>query len=184
MFTNTPSDRMQFRGLGELPQPATCMVCGSGTYEEGYVDLGVWYDYVGNMLLCGTCLVQAAELIGCLTPGETETLKELASRAAAEADKYHTELNNALERLAIYDALFGDLVSSGALSANLDLEDANEVDGQERNNGLTLVRGSASGESDVEESPDLRSAESAGDSEPDVLIGKSPESKREVSFDI
>lgn len=74
-FNHDASDKMKLLGLGELPPPAQCFVCGSGTCDAGYVNMGVWAEMVGNLLICAPCLVQASELIGCLAPVIKNTME-------------------------------------------------------------------------------------------------------------
>jgi hypothetical protein len=115
VFQNTPSDRMHLVGLGELLSPARCMVCGNGTCEEGYVQLGVWYDYEGEQYICRTCLVQAAELIGCLEPGEAQHLQGQATKLAEDNTRISHELAEANERLTVFNGAIAS-ISSGVLS--------------------------------------------------------------------
>lgn len=112
MFTNTPSDKVQLVGLGELLSPAKCMICGNGTCDEGYARLGVWYDYEGEQYICRTCVVQIAELFKCLTPEEAQHLQEQATDYAALNEAYHKELTDARERLAVFSGMFSDFAAS------------------------------------------------------------------------
>lgn len=106
MFENTPSDRVQLVGLGELLSPAKCMICGNGTCDEGYARLGVFYDFEGEQYLCRSCVVQIAELFGCLTPEEANHLQEQSVYLAEALNVSSKELETANERLRVfYDAL-------------------------------------------------------------------------------
>lgn len=164
MFENTPSDRVQLVGLGELLSPATCMICGNGTCDEGYVRLGVFYDFEGEQYLCRTCVIQVAELFGCLTPEEAQHLQHQAELLAAENATINTNLGDAHERLRVfYDALAGispDL--SGVLSSNSSDSGAEGV-------GLTVtVDADDSGRADEAESKPAESvteSDSSGISE-------------------
>jgi hypothetical protein len=84
---NDPSARMQLRSMGELVRPAACCVCGNGTHEDGYLDLGVYYDYEGQMYLCKTCATQAGETIGMYTPDEVKNLQDLAANLLADKER-------------------------------------------------------------------------------------------------
>lgn len=103
MFDNTPSDKMQVLGIADLRHPGTCMVCGNGTHPDGYVDLGVWYEYEGNCYICSLCLKQAAEVIGCLVPEEAKALQEAFSAMNDVLTTAELNLKVARERLAVYD---------------------------------------------------------------------------------
>lgn len=91
---NDPSARMQVRSRGELMHPGTCMVCGSGTRDEGYLDLQVFFDYEGTMYLCHTCVTQAGETIGMFTPEQVQSQLSLLEQLTQENAKYKEELDN------------------------------------------------------------------------------------------
>lgn len=91
---NDPSARMQLRTRGELVHPGSCMVCGSGTCDEGYLDLGVFFDYEGTMYLCHTCATQAGETIGMFTPDQVNSQLSLLEQLTQENAKYKEELDN------------------------------------------------------------------------------------------
>lgn len=92
---NDPSARMQIRTRGELRHPGTCLECGSGTCDEGYLDLGVFFDYEGQMYLCKVCVFQAGETFGMYTPAEVESQQELNAKLMLENAHLTEELNNA-----------------------------------------------------------------------------------------
>ena len=116
MFETTPSDKVRFRALGELPSPGTCLVCGSGTREEGYVDLGVYLEFVGEGLICYICIIQVGELIGMMIPDEVSHIHTTAQDLATENASLKAQLEASNERLSNYDSLFtrafGDTVSN------------------------------------------------------------------------
>lgn len=123
-FNHSPSDRMQLAGLGELLSPATCMHCGSGTCEQGYVRLGVWYEFEGEQYLCRNCCVQAAELLGCLTPDEAQHLQEQATMLAAQNEIATRELEDARERLVVFDRAISNV------AADLNLASLHDADSE------------------------------------------------------
>ena len=101
------SARMQLRNMGELGHPAACAVCGNGTCDEGYVDIGVYYEYEGMMYLCIPCLTEAAETGGMLSIEQVRELKEITNEALAENKVLKTRQVKMNERLKHYDALLG-----------------------------------------------------------------------------
>ncbi len=117
VFTNTPSDRVQLVGLGELLHPGTCMLCGSGNCEEGYARLGVYYDYEGEQYLCRTCTIQVSELFGCLTPEEAGHLQETAADYAKVNEAVSRELIVANERLRVFDDAMRSVAGSASASS-------------------------------------------------------------------
>lgn len=104
---------MQLRNTGELMHPGCCAVCGNGTCEFGYVDLGVYYDYEGQVYLCMTCIDKdLTEVAGLLSKGEVELLQHEANELAKSNKQLTEQLEKANERLNHYDSLFVDRFSS------------------------------------------------------------------------
>lgn len=114
MFEQGSSDKVRFLALGELPPPGSCLICGSGVREEGYVDLGFYMDYVGEALVCFTCVIQIGEVIGMMHPAEVGTLKQLSANMAEIITGLKSELAVSNERLAAYDLTFRHFVDSHA----------------------------------------------------------------------
>jgi hypothetical protein len=106
MFEHSASDKMQFVGMGDLVHPGACLVCGNGTCTDGYINLGISHEWEGQCYLCWTCVVQTAEIIGCMIPVEVETLKEYIHDTERKNDLLRGELREANERLAAYDSVF------------------------------------------------------------------------------
>lgn len=109
MFTNTPSDRVQVVGRGDLLHPGSCALCGSGNCDEGYVNTGIYYDYEGQVYFCITCTRQIAEVIGCLIPEEANILREQVNEVAKTNKNLTEQLEAANERLRAIDIAFGAL---------------------------------------------------------------------------
>ncbi len=107
-----PDSRMQRRGVGDLLHPACCAVCGNGTCEAGYIDIGVYYDYEGQVYLCMNCVNEIADTAGLLTDTELHHLKGEITKVAHANEVMTQELKVAHEKLAHYDALFGDRFNS------------------------------------------------------------------------
>lgn len=154
---NDPSARMQLRTRGELQHPGSCMVCGSGVCDLGYVDLGVFYDYEGTMYLCHACVTQAAEIIGMFTPEQVESQRQLLDDLTSQNAQYKDELDrvrpviSALEHLKPPTVFIPDSVN------DLVHEDPESVpavtSGDEPNldsNDPTVTEGSGSGEPEPE----------------------------------
>jgi len=145
MFDHTPSDKFQLRGLGDLPSPANCYGCGSGTNEQGYVDLGVFVDYHGQMLLCYTCVCQVAEVIGCLVPLEVLEMKSQHERLARENKDLKAMLEDKNDELATVNGVLAFLESRAT--------SVNDVPSSEVSEGARVsAPGSEGGESEPEES--------------------------------
>lgn len=102
---NDPSARIQVRSRGELRHPGSCCICGNGTCDDGYVDLGVFYDYEGTMYICMTCVFQIVAAVGCFTPEEVKMLNEQASEYARKFDESQTELAHAQHHIDTVNAL-------------------------------------------------------------------------------
>lgn len=110
-----PSARIQLRNMGELQHPASCAVCGSGSCDAGYVDIGVYFEYEGYVYLCISCLTQAAEAGGMLSIEQSQYLRDQNNELVAESKLLHDKMEKALERLGHYDALLNDSISNSNL---------------------------------------------------------------------
>lgn len=106
-MVTTASDRVQVRSQGELMHPGACALCGSGNHDDGYVDLGVYYDYEGQVYLCMTCVAQVIHTVDGLTVDEAEFLKDINNNLAQENARLTEELQVANER----NAKWTDLIS-------------------------------------------------------------------------
>jgi hypothetical protein len=169
MFTNTPSDRVQLVGLGELLNPAKCMICGSGNCEQGYARLGVWYDFEGEQYLCRTCVVQVAELFNCLTPEEAEHQHEQASAIANENLQLRTELGVANERLSVFDAAIRGIVDSDSGSDRSNVYVDHEAGVIRRNaNAMDEPLTYPAGSTDTEPVESVKGRDSAGTDESEL----------------
>ena len=133
MIENDPSARMQVRSMGELMHPASCCVCGNGTCDDGYLDLGVYYDYEGQMYLCMTCATQAGETIGMFTPEEFKIAQTAVNTLQAEKDKLLQELDYArplvsavLDAVSGFSGLSSDSTEDASPSAEPEFEDSDK----------------------------------------------------------
>jgi hypothetical protein len=106
-FNHDASDQMQVLGQAELPPPASCFVCGSGNSEAGYLNFGIWAEFIGNLLICASCLTQAAEKIGCLAPSVKVLLEKNLRSLQSHSKNLETELTDVLERNRAYSVLLG-----------------------------------------------------------------------------
>lgn len=98
---NDPSARMQVRGIGDLMHPGACAVCGNGNNTNGYVDIGVYYEYEGQVYLCMLCAEEFVATIGGATADELLVTAELTSRSLEENEQLKSEvekLNGELEQ--------------------------------------------------------------------------------------
>lgn len=116
VIENDPSARMQVRSMGELMHPAQCMVCGNGMCEEGYLDLGVFYDYEGTMYLCKTCCYQAGETFGMFTPDEVMTQQRLINTLSEDNDFLKKELEDARPIISVFKSAVADLAATSTIS--------------------------------------------------------------------
>lgn len=159
---NDPSARMQLRTRGELQHPGSCMVCGSGVCDLGYVDLGVFYDYEGTMYLCHTCVTQAAEIIGMFTPEQVESQRQLLDDLTSQNAQYKEELDRVRPLVSAVEQLKSTVVSDliGASDSVSDFvreeseslpADANGSESGIDSNDSAVTEGSGSGKSEPEE---------------------------------
>lgn len=162
VIETSPSDRMQVRSLGELQHPASCMICGNGNCDDGYLDLGVFFDYEGTMYLCMTCARQAGETIGLYTPEEVKQIISHGEELATKVAELTSELEDA--RPAIdYLRRFTD---TSAHAYGIALDPTVQVGEPEPERSLKLVGTSDSGESESEESTKSRESKPSSGTKP------------------
>jgi len=121
-----PSARMQLIGMGDLMHPACCAVCGNGSCDLGYVDIGVWFEYEGSVYLCMLCATQVAETGGMYSMEQSQQLRDISNEALAENKILKDRLEKASERLGHYDALLNDSISSDLINDVSDDSVSNE----------------------------------------------------------
>lgn len=163
MFENTPSDRVQLVGLGELLSPAKCMICGNGTCDEGYVKLGVFYDFEGEQYLCRNCVIQIAELFGCLTPEEAQHLQEQAATLATENAKLWEEVNDVRPVMDTLSKLFG--VRAYFPDGSGDITTASESEGEPVTTKVDANDSGRTDEAESEPTESVKEPESSGTGE-------------------
>lgn len=153
MFTNTPSDRVQLVGLGELLPPGYCMICKNGNCEEGYAKLDVFYDYEGEQYLCRLCVIQVAELFGCLTPEEAQHLQEQANKLASDYITAVSENEVLNERLRVFnDALAGVAPTAARMLSGTSGDEVKQSEPDATTVDAGTTETSGGGKSDPEES--------------------------------
>lgn len=152
-FNHDASDKMQLLGQGELPPPASCFVCGSGNVDAGYVNFGIWAEFIGNLIICAPCLTQAAELIDCLAPSVKGLMLNTVEKVQNYAKSLEVELEDAKKRLAAFSVLLGSV--DGVISSNGPISDDSDSDaeGVAENDSAEGITDSESIESDSDLGP-------------------------------
>lgn len=158
---NDPSARMQVRSRGQLVAPASCMVCGNATCDEGYLDLNVFIDFHGTCYLCMNCIIQAGETVGMYTVEQVGHFTAQIESLLESKEALTSELANAQSYIDNFNSLLASKFSSGNLPASGSPEDLLE----------TPERASV-GESEPEESVTLTHAS-----------GTSGTKLRDITFD-
>src|SRR5690349_9541715 len=79
-----PDSKFHVRNQGELMHPACCTTCGSGSCDEGFVDLGTYYDYEGQLYICMFCVYGITETVGLLNRFEIDFLKNKSEELATQ----------------------------------------------------------------------------------------------------
>lgn len=105
MRETAPSDRVQLRSQSELRDPGSCALCGSGHCDDGYVDLGVWIEFLGNVYLCMNCMEQAIGAVRGLTPSEANELTTQANFVALQNKELLQEVEELREHKRSVDFL-------------------------------------------------------------------------------
>ena len=127
LVENDPSSRMQQRSLGELKHPGSCCVCGNGNSDQTYLELGVFFDYEGNLYVCTPCVEQIINTWGAYTAEEMAAALEGANTNFEQITRLEEELANVRTQLSAARVMlassitgrdFADLVSEGTESAD------------------------------------------------------------------
>lgn len=98
--------------------PGSCCVCGSGNCDDGYLDLGVYYDYEGTMYLCMTCAYQAGETVGLYTPDEVKLTQQQLSDAMTQIAALTEELEYARPIVAAVESVSERFASADSVSSS------------------------------------------------------------------
>lgn len=135
---NTPSDRMQVVGIGDLLHPGACALCGNGTCVDGYLNTSIFYDYEGTVYLCMRCVEQLCKVVGALLPDEVTRLREDTENIAKRCTELEAENNDLRSRVNSWDAVLVGAGLSGVSSPTV-----NEGSEDEHPNDPESVTGSA-----------------------------------------
>ena len=108
-MTTTASDRVQVRSQGELMHPGACSLCGSGNCDDGYLDVGIWYEYEGQQYYCMNCVLQIIAVAGGLAPEIAEHLEETNRGLATKVAALTQELEEANELLLKWNGLINSV---------------------------------------------------------------------------
>lgn len=135
---NTPSDRMQVVGLGDLMHPGACALCGNGTCVDGYLNTSIFYDYEGTVYLCMRCVEQLCTVVGALLPDEVKSLREHTEQIAAKCSELEAENNELRDRVNSWDS-----VLSGAFPDGVPSTTVNEGSEDKQPDPVESVTGSA-----------------------------------------
>lgn len=154
----TSLGRFRLVGVGELTHPGECFVCRSGTRQEGYVNLDVYFDFEGQMYICNYCLNEVGAVMGMLNSEESEFLKNHAAVLAKELDEVKEKLRNAEHRLSSYDDVLRPLAVS--------ISSATEL---------------ASSSDAPKQSADKSASGGASDNAPSGAAGRKPAPKKSVA---
>ena len=99
--TNPQSARFQWLAA-PLVSPGSCGICGKATFDKGFVNTGLDFEFFGTLIFCAECALNIGAPVGGLTPDEYTKLVETADKLAIELEK---ALNRIKELEAIEDAI-------------------------------------------------------------------------------
>lgn len=80
-----PSGRVQRIGNGALLPPGTCILCGTGYNDDGFIDFGVNIEWFGQLYFCATCALEIGSAVGAYSSVE---VKNLLNDLNASLDDY------------------------------------------------------------------------------------------------
>ncbi len=135
-MTTTASDRVQVVSQGELMHPGACALCGSGNSDEGYINMGIWYEYEGQQYYCMNCVRQIIAVVGGLTDEQAEHLNGLNEELVGRNAALRNELEEANELLGKWNGLINSIgVTDATLTAfgNAIVGDVNKADSSNSN---------------------------------------------------
>ena len=143
---NKPTDRFQLTDK-PMVSPAKCACCGAP--DRAVVDFGMTLQFYGAVLLCVTCLAEAARIIG-MVPGTVLAEAELS--ATQSLSDQLTSLG--MRTITDEQFQFANIALSGLSDAllSISLGDVGESKGQERL--FDFVDGDSTGKSGIVEFPD------------------------------
>lgn len=139
---NSPSNRMQLIGRGDLLPPGHCMHCLNGNCDEGYVTLNTYYDYEGEQYLCRNCVTLVIEAVNGLEFDEAEVLRGHANLVLETNGMLTRELEASNARLLAYDTVLSRFDGLKSITSSVPSSSAGE-DGEGTPASDTGITGSA-----------------------------------------
>ena len=129
-----PSRRIIARTRGELQHPGSCAICGGSDPDRTFVDIGVYYDYEGNVYICHLCFDEAAvQVMGYFTReehlkllGQNNILIEQNQKLQAELETYES-LAAGLKRLGVTPVTITDSDSNLSDSGTVETPEGTEA---------------------------------------------------------
>jgi hypothetical protein len=122
--------KMRVLGHGDLfGKSPQCACCGNGISPYGYIDLGLYFDWEGQIFFCVTCVSQMAETAGMLSKAESDHLTELSKELATENARLKERVAEVNEQLKSYDTVLASRFG-GNRSSGINLLDDNSTSGE------------------------------------------------------
>lgn len=97
-------------------RPGGCYRCSVGLPRradngdvEPYIDFNITIDFEGPLLICGSCILESAVLLGCSTPTQAAALQAAADAEKARADCAVEALHEADEAKAAFAAVLAQM---------------------------------------------------------------------------
>lgn len=91
--TSNPAARVQL--IKSLPMsPGCCALCGTSDHPEGFADPQLYYEFYGNVYLCGTCIGDFARLFGWEHPQKVYLLLLELKDVKEELERAYDDLAN------------------------------------------------------------------------------------------
>ena len=94
-----PSGRVQRIGSGDLLPPGTCILCGTGFCDDGFIDFGVNLEWFGQIYFCATCALEIGGSVGAYSSAEVNHINGLFNVAVEERNALKERLDNAESEL-------------------------------------------------------------------------------------
>lgn len=75
-----------------ISTPGVCGTCGTNICEQGFVNLGLDFEFYGTLIICRTCIIEMSAIYGLISCEQAEELSIELQESRNEVDKLRCEL--------------------------------------------------------------------------------------------
>ena len=110
-----PSGRVQRIGTGQLLPPGTCILCGTGQCDDGFIDIGVNVEWFGQIYFCAICGLEIGGSVGAYSSAEVNHINGLFNVAVEERNALKERLDGAESELTTLRSAISIVSSNGSV---------------------------------------------------------------------